>query len=174
MSLYLGDKPIANDGSHNTANVDLSNLSNTGEAHFANPSLSNLSAAGQAILNGKADINLSNLNNTGNAAASNLNSKGIRTVFETYRNGENWYRVWSDGWIEQGGVITASYANAGQTINLLKPFTNTNYTINVSAFYAADLPDGSGSYGQSLITFRSTTSFGTAQTGSKVWYACGY
>lgn len=41
MSLYLGTTPIANDGSHNTANVDLSNLSNTGEAHFANPALTN-------------------------------------------------------------------------------------------------------------------------------------
>lgn len=55
MSLYLGDKPIANDGSHNTANVDLSNLSNTGESHFANPSLSNLSAAGQAKFDAKAN-----------------------------------------------------------------------------------------------------------------------
>lgn len=26
MSLYLGTTPIANDGSHNTANVDLSNI----------------------------------------------------------------------------------------------------------------------------------------------------
>ena len=51
---------------------------------------------------------------------------GVNTVVfitETYKNGNNWYRIWSDGWIEQGG-----YAARG-TINLNKPFSNTEYTI---------------------------------------------
>ena len=155
---------------------------NTDAGGKADKDLSNLSTTGQAVIDGKADADLSNLTNglantvctTPASTTSTASSARPAVVVENYKNGVNWYRVWSDGWIEQGGIITASYTNAGQTINLLKPFKNTNYTINVSAFYASDLPAGGGSYGQSLITFRSTTSFGTAQVGSKVWYACGY
>lgn len=106
----------------NKANINLDNLSLTGQAKFdakANIDLNNLSTAGQAIINGKANIDLSNLNNTGNAAASNLNSKGIRTVTETYVNGTNWYRVWSDGWTEQGGSQNFPFGTT--TITLLIP-----------------------------------------------------
>lgn len=62
MSLYLGDIPIANDGSHNTANVDLSNLSNTGEAHFADPALTNSPYTTNRILEIPQNIKLE-LNN---------------------------------------------------------------------------------------------------------------
>lgn len=50
-------------------------------------------------------------------------------IVETYHNGTNWYRVWSDGWCEQGGRTT-SYSGAGyQTITLLKQMADTNYTL---------------------------------------------
>ena len=86
---------------------------------YANVDLSNLSAAGQAKFDAKANIDLSNVNNTGNAAASNLNSKGIRTVVETYVNGTSWYRLFSDGFIEQGGSQMVPYGTT--TITLLFP-----------------------------------------------------
>lgn len=47
-------------------------------------------------------------------------------VIETYVNGTSWYRVYSDGWCEQGGVISVSSSSV--TINFLKSFVNTNYT----------------------------------------------
>ena len=47
----------------------------------------------------------------------------------TYSSGTSWYRIWSDGWIEQGGRITS----AGITsITLLKPHKDTNYCIAVA------------------------------------------
>lgn len=46
-------------------------------------------------------------------------------VTQTWRSGTEWYRVWSDGWIEQGGHGTDS------TCTFSKPFSNTNYTFNV-------------------------------------------
>nr|DAH95384.1 MAG TPA: tail fiber protein [Bacteriophage sp.] len=46
-------------------------------------------------------------------------------VTKTWRSGTNWYRVWSDGWIEQGGHGT------GGTCTFNKSFSNTNYTFNV-------------------------------------------
>lgn len=135
----------------------------------ANVSLSNLSAAGQAKFDEKADVNLSNLNNTGNAAALNLNSKGIRTVTEAYVNGTEWYRVWSDGWIEQGGFSpSGSYI-----VNFLKPFTNANY-IALCTFqdeYSANSISVNSRTNTSLILNR-----GTAATDirNKAWRACGY
>lgn len=38
----------------------------------------------------------------------------------------SWYRVWSDGWCEQGGIATGSKP----TVTFIKPFINTNYYIN--------------------------------------------
>lgn len=46
-------------------------------------------------------------------------------VTQTWRSGTEWYRVWSDGWIEQGGHGT------GGTCTFNKSFSNTNYTFNV-------------------------------------------
>lgn len=47
-------------------------------------------------------------------------------VMNTWRSGTEWYRVWSDGFIEQGGHGT------GIVCNFSKAFSNTNYTFNVS------------------------------------------
>ena len=38
-----------------------------------------------------------------------------------------WYRVYKSGWVEQGGIISPS--SAWSTINLLKPYANTQYII---------------------------------------------
>lgn len=46
-------------------------------------------------------------------------------VTETWSSGTEWYRVWSDGFIEQGGHGT------GSECTFSKPFSNKNYTFNV-------------------------------------------
>lgn len=54
----------------------------------------------------------------------------IQTVIETYVNGTSWYRIWSDGWCEQGGyyVLTATTG----TITLLKSYKDTDYSITTA------------------------------------------
>ena len=47
-------------------------------------------------------------------------------VIETYVNGTSWYRVWSDGWCEQGARQTLSDY---YTLNLMKPYKDTNYHV---------------------------------------------
>ena len=48
-------------------------------------------------------------------------------VIQTYIDGQSWYRVYSDGWCEQGG-----YSNGqGETVYFLKPFKNTDYTLTL-------------------------------------------
>ena len=47
-------------------------------------------------------------------------------LVETYVNGTSWYRVYSDGWCEQGGETSTV---GTQTIMLLKKMKNTNYDV---------------------------------------------
>lgn len=47
------------------------------------------------------------------------------SVVEHYVNGTNWYRVWSNGWLEQGGVATSTNI----TVTFLKAFRNNQYTL---------------------------------------------
>lgn len=51
-------------------------------------------------------------------------------VVETWESGTNWYRKYSDGWIEQGGYIEADIPTFGDGphVNFHKPFSSTNYT----------------------------------------------
>lgn len=80
----------------------------------------------------------------------------------------SWYRVWSDGWIEQGGIIE-SFADVW-TITFPVPFTTTNYMLQGEQWGT----DATGNLG---ITTQTTTSASGNHVGSgtiKVsWYACG-
>ena len=54
------------------------------------------------------------------------NSNRPAVIIENYQNGYSWYRVYSDGWCEQGGLSSAVTisANGGntKTMTLLKPY----------------------------------------------------
>lgn len=49
-------------------------------------------------------------------------------ITETWRDGAQWYRKWSDGLIEQGGKFWTNSAYPTMTFNT--PFSNTNYSIS--------------------------------------------
>ena len=89
-------------------------------------------------------------------------------VIQNYVSGYNWYRVWSDGWIEQGGRVYMNTAT-NQTLNFNKAFTTTNYTIVSSA-------EGYNSRENLGITARysSYVIVDNDQTENYNWYACGY
>lgn len=48
-------------------------------------------------------------------------------VVEQGKVGSNWYRQFSNGWIEQGGRISASGGRG--TVTFPKAFTDTNYSV---------------------------------------------
>lgn len=49
-------------------------------------------------------------------------------VVENYVNGTSWYRIWSDGWIQQGGLANKTVDGWSQTsAYFLKNFSNINY-----------------------------------------------
>lgn len=91
-------------------------------------------------------------------------------MFTTYVNGTTWYRVWPDGWIEQGGVA----ASGGTvTITFPKAFKDTNYTV-----VATSLGTNGEIYGQCINKTSATQMVITNRGGSaslqKSWYACGF
>lgn len=88
-----------------------------------------------------------------------------RYVKETGKSqdGLGWYRKWSDGFIEQGGLITWVTNN----ISLYTAFKDTNYTISSSQ---AD--------SNIAIKYRKTSEFALDYCKASMlpisWYACGY
>ena len=64
--------------------------------------------------------------------SNNLNS--MKHIIEEYHSGTQWYKIWSDGWIEQGGYVSNPSSN--ETVTLLKSYNNINYSIQCQ--YAHD------------------------------------
>lgn len=50
-------------------------------------------------------------------------------IIDTYTNGNSGYRVYSDGYCEQWGIITIPSTNTPTIVTLLKTFANTNYIV---------------------------------------------
>lgn len=119
-------------------------------------------------LNNKADKDLSNV------------SCNIRYVVATWRSGANWYRKWSDGWIEQGGIKTISSKSAAVQITLNQAMANTNY---IPLFSIDNSTGSSASTGQVGVYSKTTTSFyvrtilsdGSAVSSlNRSWYVAGW
>ena len=110
---------------------------------------------------------------TNGTTASSASSTEPAVVVKNYKNGYSWYRVWSDGWIEQGGQNTTDSAEA--TITLLYKFTATNYYVNLQM-----VNQRSGSqqnitpYSKTVSNFKRTCNGGTEYKNPIAWYACGY
>jgi hypothetical protein len=86
-------------------------------------------------------------------------------VTATYVSGTNWYRVYSDGWIEQGGEIPKS----ATSVTLLKSYSNTNYCVlMIGRNY------GSGDQGLGMKTNTNTSFTVSSSSYIRSWYACGY
>ena len=99
-------------------------------------------------LNGKADVDLSNCTKP--------------HIVETWHSGTEWYRVWSDGWCEQGGTLPAISISAGatasQTLTFHKQMADTDYTVLFGAL--------SGAFPTCYLTDR-TVNGGTAKPANR-------
>lgn len=92
-------------------------------------------------------------------------------VTKTWHSETSWYRVWSDGWIEQGGHGT------GGTCTFNKSFSNTEYTFNVqpSSGYT-DHPDWIAVYENRSKRTKTGTGLALYSGGDQGWdwRASGY
>ena len=124
----------------------------------------------------RVDELISKLDEINNRLISLENRKYI---IETWNEGTEWYRVWSDGWIEQGGttgLITSGDSYNSKTITFKKSFTNTNYTFTSCANkYSTE--NGLGTAYPPFIFTKNNTSIIIGKyswTDGIDWYACGY
>lgn len=92
--------------------------------------------------------------------------KSIKTV-ETGTSGNKWYRLYSDGWLEQGDTTVGPIgSNSYCNITYLKEFKTHNNTINFSLRHAGGNYDEYG-----FITSKSSTGFQVYQSnGGSDWY----
>lgn len=97
-------------------------------------------------------------------------------VIENYKDGTNWWRIWSDGWVEQGGKTGNLPSNAVTTVTLLKALTTTDYNVQLAPHYFGGTSDGWNE--NQWVTSVATNNFGiynsAAVYGGVYWYACGY
>lgn len=104
-------------------------------------------------------------------------------VTETYSSGTDWYRVWSDGWIEQGGKFVITNASIGSggyntaTLTFIKPFTKC-ITYNVQAkhdrFNAGFSTEVNGQALSQVEVYQVNDSTGSFVNPFVIWTACGY
>ena len=127
-------------------------------------------------LNLKADTNLINATPSSETVKSLLNNSGVRYVVETYSTGPTWYRVYSDGWVEQGGNIpfTATGGWAAGNITFLKPFKDTNYYINGRGNWSDRQSCDFGLNSKTATGVNVTVAINTLTGENGAWYACGY
>ena len=97
---------------------------------------------------------------------SNISSN-IDYVVESYRSGNSWYKRYKSGWLEQGGYSSSSESI---TITLLKPFTDTSYSV----FTMLKVNASGSSYAYaSKIKSQTTTNFNVYINAPAFWRACG-
>ena len=58
------------------------------------------------------------------------NEKPVITLVDSWKDGENWYRKYSDGWIEQGGL---AFLGSWTQLNLHVPMRSNQYLVIVVA-----------------------------------------
>lgn len=94
-----------------------------------------------------------------------------KRVVENYVNGTEWYRIYSDGWIEQGGYFTGTTAG---TLNFPLEFSDTSYSLTHGVTSTHGGYAGASFVGENI---RYTTGFTyklDVYTPARSWYACGY
>lgn len=100
-----------------------------------------------------------------------------RYIKETGKSsdGLGWYRKWSDGFIEQGGITQSARGATSRTIKLCTTFSSNDYFVVVQS-YTGGSP--STMYNNFHVAEKSLSSFSTiAGCGEDIaglWYACGY
>ena len=112
-------------------------------------------------------------------ADSDLSNCTKPYVTETYRNGTEWYRLWSDGWKEQGSMSTIINGTAGVSfvINYPTPFSSSDNQMIIMTPFETDTNDTGSNL---TIIGRAANNFTGVNVGYGrnplyiSWYACGY
>ena len=107
---------------------------------------------------------------------STASGGSVAVIVQNYKNGRSWYRVWSDGWIEQGGYGLGGVYNSAKSFSLLKNFSDTNYNVQLTCYGATGhAVDSAYVHTKTTSSFSVVTGFNAVAGQNNVdWYACGY
>lgn len=166
--IYSGTAPIEVNNTTDTISVSAASTSAAGVVQLSNSTSSSsqyYAATSKAVYDALV---------AAKAYADTL----TRTVTQTWHSGTEWYRVWSDGWIEQGG---ATLGSSDTVFNLYKAYSDTNYFCGVAISHPNGKPYTGYDWAMTNIAVwsKTTTSFiavarAATSTSSTLWYACGY
>ena len=153
-------KMYANDGTYGTISATYFSSTNDQQFHF--------------YTNNNRGIFLSSYNNDKPYFWDGSVGHQMVMLKESWVSGASWYRLYSDGWLEQGGV-----QGGNVTITLYKSFRDTNYTITTSFtaaqadYYAVGVHINPG---KTTSTFSASmwNNAAVGTFGSWNWVAVGY
>lgn len=111
-------------------------------------------------------------NDTVKKVLDNLNQRisSVGGVVDSWSDGNgNWWRKYSDGWIEQGGKSDKTYAGP---VSLNTSFSGTNYVAMI-------IPIDHVQQSQMMVKVyeKTTSTFNFTwwgASGGTYWFACGY
>ena len=116
-----------------------------------------------------------------NEVTNKINS--MKYVIETGSNNNGWYRKWSDGFIEQWGILnktTSAGSELRGTITLPTSFSSTNYIIQITSYRIDINPYNPCYFGAYQITSKNSFIYRCQGINNSQyidgisWYACGY
>lgn len=64
----------------------------------------------------------------------------VQCVVQTWHNGTEWCRIWSDGWCEQGGFVPGTN-NYRKDVTFHQEFADTNYTVTFGYQFTTSFQD---------------------------------
>ena len=106
-----------------------------------------------------------------------FNGEPIIRLVESWRSGDSWYNIYSNGYIEQGGTNTSG-TTALRTIKLHTPMKTKSYNVGLlSVQYNSDIRCCVlGSSSRELEQFKAGVVNGSQQFANQVimWKVCGY
>lgn len=111
-----------------------------------------------------------------NLSFNNLSDRPKAYVTETWRSGAQWYRKWSDGWIEQGGSGTINECST-LTVSLNCAMATKNYTAMITNTSGKTSGNTEGclfvkTKGTATIVF--SCGYIDPNASPFDWYVCGY
>ena len=85
-----------------------------------------------------------------------------------------WYKIYSDGWIEQGGLVKVAMRPGTTTVKLLKKYSDTNFTVLLGNNSNAESNPFVDSKTVSTIVLSRSYTGQQSVAGNSYWYTCGY
>ena len=100
-------------------------------------------------------------------------SGGI-TIKDTFVDGTSGYRIWTDGYCEQWGIITSSTASTGQSVSFVKTFKSTPIVLLTQYLTSYSSTLYISTISTSNMVIRASRYSGNQENDDFTWKASGY